>query len=73
MCAPFAWKSERQARGRDAKKGSLVYPSFWPSFIEIVMMTCITPARPSHELSLNFANCGTSVAAHNKDCSICDD
>ena len=33
--------------------GCLVYPSFRPSFIEIGVMACITPAWSSHELSLN--------------------
>ena len=32
----------------------LVFPSFWPSFIEIGEMACITPAWSSHELSLKY-------------------
>ena len=31
-----------------------MYPSFWPSFIEIGVVACITPAWSSHEHSLKF-------------------
>ena len=34
-------------------KGRLAYPSFWPSFIEIGVMACITPTWCSHELCVN--------------------
>ena len=34
-------------------EGCLVYPQFWQSFIEIVVIACITPAWSSDELSLN--------------------
>ena len=62
---PGEWSKSRKnnPKANLLFKGCLVYPSFWPSFIEIGVMACITPAWSSHEVHI-FLNIKTKLTAN---------